>query len=539
MTQKTVVQALASEFAAHNVRHIFGVPGGGSSLDIIQTAAELDIEFILTRTESAAVTMAAVTAELNGTLGVALTTKGPGTASAANGVAYASLDRSPVLVLTDGFSTNEQNYVTHQVFDQRDLLAPVTKGHSRLDGDAPVQQLKTLIKLAMTPPFGPVHIELTGEQARASLTSKIDDVSASQPDGTLDEDALDRAEQLLKKSQRPVVIVGLEARESGAAAAVQALVEALNCPVLTTYKAKGVISNFNNHYVGIFTCGSAEVECIEQADLIILCGLDPVELLRQPWRYDSPVIDIALVQHPIHYVTAEVGVYGSLDAHISKLSINEYKKDWSISEIGKLRNKMRARLECPSTGGIGPQQVVELAVKESRILTTLPRITVDAGAHMFSVMAFWPCCEPCDALISNGLSTMAFALPAAIAAALHEPDRAVIAFTGDGGLLMCLGELSVAAEQEARIVVIVFNDKSLSLIDIKQQQRGLLARGVRWKRPDFAKTMEGLGGRGYHVETLQDYRIALAEALRGAGPALIDVSVDPSGYPAQMNALRG
>ena len=142
-------------------------------------------------------------------------------------------------------------------------------------------------------------------------------------------------------------------------------------------------------------------------------------------------------------------------------------------------------------------------------------------------------------LISNGLATMAFALPAAIAAALHEPARVAVAFTGDGGLMMCLGELSVAVQQRANIVVIVFNDAALSLIDIKQQQRQFAPRGVRWDRPDFARTMEGLGGRGYRADNLAAYRDALNQALRGDGPALIDVAVDPSGYTAQMKALRG
>jgi acetolactate synthase-1/2/3 large subunit len=158
---------------------------------------------------------------------------------------------------------------------------------------------------------------------------------------------------------------------------------------------------------------------------------------------------------------------------------------------------------------------------------------------MFSAMAFWPCAAPYDALISNGLATMAFALPAAIAAGLHEPERPVIAFTGDGGLLMCLGELSTAVEQQTRIVVIVFNDQSLSLIDIKQQQKGFIPRGVRWSRPDFAQVMEGLGGRGYRVENIDDYVAALRNALDGDGPALIDVSIDPGGYTKQLQALRG
>ncbi len=191
------------------------------------------------------------------------------------------------------------------------------------------------------------------------------------------------------------------------------------------------------------------------------------------------------------------------------------------------------------SGAIGPQEVVELAVAATESLSKRPRITVDAGAHMFSAMAFWPCDEPGDVSISNGLATMAFALPAAIGVSLADPSRAVIAFTGDGGLYMCLGELATAVQYNARVVVIVFNDESLSLIDIKQQQRKLPTRGVRFAATDFAAAMRAMGGRGYRATNVAEYAAALRDAFAAEGPALIDVAVDPTGYPEQLKALRG
>ena len=336
-----------------------------------------------------------------------------------------------------------------------------------------------------------------------------------------------------------MAVVGLEARNHDVAAAVRALTARLNCPVLVTYKAKGVVADHAPQFVGIFTGGAAEADCLNQADLILLCGVDPVEFIRKPWRYPAPAIEVAWAPYAVHYLTPSVGLYGQPDAHLHGLLAGAASTAWTAEEIATLRRDIDQRLQYHSSGGIGPQQVVTLAAEASRALPVMPRITVDAGAHMFSAMAFWPCAQPHDVLISNGLATMAFALPAAVAAALHEPDRPVIAFTGDGGLFMCLGELATAAEQQARIVVIVFNDQSLSLIDIKQQQRGFKPLGVRWQRPDFAATMDALGGRGYRVEKIADYNRALRLALQGSGPALIDVSIDSTGYPEQLKALRG
>ena len=539
MRDGTVSEMLAASFAARGVKRIFGVPGGGSSLDVIEAAAAAGIDFVLTRTESAAVMMAAVTAELSGTIGVALMTKGPGTASAVNGVAYASLDRAPVAVLTDGFSATEERYVTHQVFDQRAMLAPVTKGSSRLNEPNPAEALCGLIDLALSHPPGPVLIELTSEIARSRLSWNPGADVLQPPLATPTEPDVDRARDLLVHSARPVIVVGLEARDPASALAIRDLVQALKCPVFATYKGKGIIDDRSAQYIGEFTSGAAEANGVGAADLIILVGLDPVELLRQPWRYTAPVIDIACIRHPVHYLKPAVGLYGPLSVSIERLREAVRISEWTLEEMRSLRQGFQSVLSYRTSHGIGPQDVVEIAAEVATKLPQMPRATVDAGAHMFSAIAFWPCAAPNDILISNGLATMAFALPAAIAAALENRERAVIAFTGDGGLFMCIGELSTAVQQSVRIVVVVFNDESLSLIDIKQQQRGLAVRGVRWLRPDFAAAMRGMGGRGYRVTSVAAYRAALAEALDGAGPALIDVVIDPSGYPDQLKALRG
>ena len=158
---------------------------------------------------------------------------------------------------------------------------------------------------------------------------------------------------------------------------------------------------------------------------------------------------------------------------------------------------------------------------------------------MFSATAFWPCSRPRDLLISNGLASMGFALPAGIAAALHDPARGAIAFTGDGGLMMCVGELGTAADRRARLVTVVFNDGALSLIDVKQQQRQLPAEGVRWGRADFAMVAEGFSARGFRATTEAELAAAFDAAFAHDGPSLVDVQVDPSGYMQQLQAMRG
>ncbi len=535
----SVAAALARAFRAHGVRRMFGLPGGGSSLDLIEAGRRERIAFVLARHECAAVFMAAATAEIEGSPGVVLTTKGPGAANAANGVAHAALDRCPLAVVTDGFSPQIRRYVTHQWYDQRALFAPLVKGHSLLDNDRAGADIERLLAAARAPRQGPVHFELTGAAARAQIAAPgpVARAAATAPASVA---SLRRARALLAGARRPVIVAGLEARNPAVARALRKLLARLDCPALVTCKAKGVIDDDDPRSAGIFTGGLAEQPTVRQADLIILVGMDPVELILQPWPYDIPVLELGTTRHPVHYMKAACAVHGDLSAALDALAPAAVRGGWQLGEIARLRAALRAALAYTGHGaGLTPQQVVEAAVTAARALPRWPRATVDAGAHMFSATAFWPCHKPCDLLISNGLATMGFALPAAIASALSDPRRHTLAFTGDGGLLMCMGELSTAVETGARIVAIVFNDGALSLIDIKQQQRKLASRGVRWARPDFALAMRALGGRGYRARTLAGYRRALVRAFAGDGPALIDVLVDPSGYPAQLAAMRG
>ena len=140
MTDTTGADVLANSFHQAGVTRIFGVPGGGSSLDLIEAAKQAGIDFVLARHEMSAIVMAATTAELAGTPGVALCTRGPGVGNAANGMAQAALDRAPVVLVADGFSPSERAYATHQYFDHAAMLAPVTKDAVQVGQWGPAKQ---------------------------------------------------------------------------------------------------------------------------------------------------------------------------------------------------------------------------------------------------------------------------------------------------------------------------------------------------------------------------------------------------------------
>ncbi len=534
MAERTITEALVQRLADAGVRLIYGVPGGECNLDFIAAADKLGVRFVLTRNETAAAIMACVTAELTGTTGVAMTTRGPGLAAAANGTAYAALDRAPLLLVADGYE-DDQAYVSHQRIDQAALLAPLTKASSRLRDGNPLDELERLLASAAAQPPGPVYLEVAGSRIRGAAPAATPARPRTVRPAGLDAAALRSARDLLARAKRPLVLAGLQARLPGRPDALRALLAAKRVPVLTTYKAKGVASDHDPLVLGHYIGGVAEEPAMRAADLLLLYGFDPVEGPPQKWRYAStPTVELAehAFEHPLLEATA--CVVGDIGAALTALA-DSIHPQWTDAEIAAMKRSVASAARVSVGAGISPQHVVDAAY------AALPadcRITLDAGAHMLPVLHLWRSGEPNQSLISRGLSTMGFALPAAIASCLADPRRRAVAFTGDGGLMMCLGELGTAIQEKCAPIVVVFNDSALTLIGAKQRRRRLAPAGVDFVDVDFAQIARGFGWDAQRVERSEDLAPAFAQVATGRA-TLIDVVIDPSEYDAQILALRG
>ncbi len=534
---ETVTEAIVGRLKAAGATHIFGVPGGECNLDFIAAADKLGLRFILTRTETSAAIMACVTAELTGAPGVAMTTRGPGLAAAANGVAYADLDRVPLLLIADGYE-DDQAYISHQRIDQAALLSPMLRGWSDLRARDAVDEIERLIALAQAQPPGPVYLEVAGSRIRGRAEA-VNRPAPADARAAADAAGLEQARTMLRTAKRPLLLAGLQARTGRASDALQRFVAQTGCPLLTTYKAKGVISEHDPRSLGLYAGGVAEQAAIRSADLLILYGFDPVEGPPQPWRYsDMAMLELtehAFAQSPFE---PDTSVVGPIDEALAALAdaAPPRRWTWADGELSAFKDAIWSAARVPAGPGISPEQLVDAAIAA---LPADARITIDAGAHMLPVLHLWRCGSPNQSLISRGLSTMGFALPAAVAASLIEPGRTTVAFTGDGGIMMCLGELGTAVQSGAAPIVIVFNDSSLTLIGAKQRRRQLAASGVDFSRADFAQIARGFGWDAHSVAVQAELAPAFAAALASGRPTLIDVAVNPDQYDAQILAIRG
>jgi acetolactate synthase I/II/III large subunit len=537
--------AIVRALAEAGTRLMFGVPGGGPNLDVVGATEAAGLRFVLARGETAAVIMAAACAELTGAPGAVVVTRGPGLASAVNGIAHAALDRLPVVVIADTVPAADAGRISHQRIDQARLGRSVAKAAITVGGPGAGEATARIVRTALAAPPGPVVANMDdgardedGPGRRGVPTTPTEPQTQA---GLVAEAARAGASVLaeaVRSARRPVLLLGTGAIPH--TAAIRNAVAGRGLPALHTYRARGVIPDPAPEAAGLITGGTMEWPLLAAADLIVGLGVDEAEMIPAPWEYAARTIMIAEpgTGHGGYFTGATELEMPLADA--ARVLAGGPGHDWPPGAGRAAQADAAARLAAAAVaapGRLAPQQVVTTVRAHTPAETVA---TVDAGAHMLVAMPLWEVPEPHRLLVSSGLATMGYALPAAIAAALCAPRTPVVAFTGDGGLGMTLAEIETAVRLSLRVIVIVFNDAALSLIKIKQKPSGQGGEeAVRYWPVSFAAAATALGAAGAAVTTEPDLVAALAAALRRPGPTVIDVSVDPAGYPAVMDLSRG
>jgi acetolactate synthase I/II/III large subunit len=525
-TSRGLAGALADGLLAAGVQRIFGVPGGGPNLDMIGAAAERGIGFVLTHGETAACIAASTYGRLTGTPGTAVVTRGPGLTSAANGLAQATIDRAPLLVISDTVTASTADRTAHQRLDQVGTALPLTKWSGTLGHTGPAAVTAAAARLTLLSPPGAVHLAF-------DPTSAGDTPPAPAAPPAVDPRHLASARTLVAAALRPVVVVGVDAIGDGAA--VRQALAGLDCPVLVTYAAKGVVPESWPTFAGLFTGAAVERPLLMSADLVLGVGLDPVEAMPGPWPTGAPVVLAHSCPVETAYFGAPLLLVGPYATLLPAL-LGAAAPDWP-SGAGRLANDTiidRLADHAPARADtLTPLDVV----RTTRAALGDALLTVDAGAHMLITMPVWSTDGPDPVLISNGLATMGFALPAAIGAALARPGRRVACLTGDGGLGMAMAEIETLARLALDVTVVVFNDAVLSLIALKQRDAQGGVPAVSYGATDFAAVAVAMGVPGVAVRTVDELRSTLEAASKG--PLLVDARIDPGSYRHVICTIRG
>lgn len=522
----TGAQIIAKRLAQANCRASFGIPGG-EVLALMGALDEAGVTFHLTKHENAAGFMAegawhAAEAERLAAgedqpmaPGVLLATVGPGVANAVNTVANAHQDKVPLIFLTGCVDGALAHSYTHQVFDHQQLLRPIVKGSFRAETGAVGTVIDKAIALAISGQPGPVHVDVPIAVAEGESDEAVLPAPPVSAPAIADVSAVSRA---LNAAERPLIIAGLDAVNAGAGEALTRLALAGTIPVVTTYKAKGLLGadaeklNLGGH--GLSPKSDKTVlPLIKASDCVILAGYDPIEM-RAGWRFPfaesavvadvTPVLRDHGMHHPTH--TLEGDVRGHLQALCAMAK--ERGPRWPNGEPAAVKQALAQAFTPPAEWSPGQ---VFATMRQSLPDETV--ITADAGAHRILLSQMWDCRNARQMLQSSALCTMACSVPIAAGYKLMAPHVPVCSFVGDGGMEMGLGELATLRDHKIPLIMCVLVDESLTLIEMKQRSSQRPNVGVDFTGSDFPALAKAMGGYGVWVDDADTLRREAAAAL--------------------------
>jgi len=531
---------IAQALKAAGVRYAFGIPGG-EVLELLEAFRKAGIRFVLTKQELGAGFMAEASFQLTGKPGVLVATLGPGFTNAITPVAQALLDRSALIVITGEIATALKPVFTHQIIDQCEVLRPIVKWSTMIASSGASAQVAKGIAIAQALLPGPVHFNLPTDVAAVQQQPAGKRFARTQiPAGPATAN-WGKVRAWLARARRPLALVGLGAQLDGAAADLRRFAERWRVPVITTYKAKGIIPE--DHRLALGGTGLSPVverihmEQVRDADLIGTIGFDPVELRADwmaPWDAAKRTVNIDLVANTHHVYQCSIDCIGSIAEALRQLSAGAPRSvlpRWPDGELAAHRAAVRKAIAHRPARRLGPFQVIT-TLREIFPRNTLA--TVDTGSHRILINHVWEAYEPRRMLQSNGLGSMGYGLPAAIAAKLIFPRRPVLAMMGEAGLDMVIGELALLAYHKLAVTIVVFRDDTLSLIKLKQERMKLPESGVVTGSPDYAALARAYGGSGHVVRNLGELEKAARAALKSSRFTLIEAHIDPSEYRKQM-----
>ena len=523
----TVAEYIAKELKARGIKYVFGIPGG-PSIPYLEEFKNNGIKFILTSNESAAGIMADVTGRLTGIPGICHSTFGPGATNLSTGVGGAMLDRSPLIALTSEMPRALRNRTVQMNIDHQLLFDPITKATVLIDNENVKAALSDAFDLAKAEYPGPVHLGLPSDQALKNISEKTPAFieQEKEPELLIDTELID----LLQYSKRPLLVAGLTASRAGIKEEISDFLEKCPMPVILTPMAKGLLNEQHNCYCGVlFHAASDKLSrVINEADLVIGLGYDPVEYNYESWMPDVPLVhfNTVLTDMPAGAMIIKQ-VTGALDTVLSMISpFFEEPPGWDPMIIKECRDSILKLKDVPANG-FGPLKVLNI-LQENLSPDTI--LCLDVGSHIHLFGQFWQTSSPGKLLMTNGWSGMGFGIPASIAAALNKPDVPVVCMTGDGGFLMMCGEIITAKRLNLDIIFIVLADRELNLIKLKEDKQGLQTQAVDLYKDKLIGTSSFLGVPVISCDDEVHFREALPSAYSQDGPVILELIIDPSDY---------
>lgn len=550
MASSTAADILVETLRKWDVDTVFGIPGDGINgvIEALRQRQE-EIRFIQVRHEEAAAFNACAYAKWTGRLGVCIATSGPGGIHLLNGLYDAKLDGQPVLAITGLQFHDLLHTFTQQDVELDRLFTDVCVYNARVMGPSHVENVMELACRSALAYRGVAHVsipvDIQSQPAKKSPRSERNiphHVSAVMAHSTQmpSEDQLARAAALLNAGKKTTILAGRGALDAGPQ--LLAIAERLGAPIVKALLGKGAVpddSPFTTGGIGLLGTRPSQ-EAMANCDTLLIAGssFPYIEYYPKPGAARAVQIDVDPQRIGLRY-PVEAGLVGdtakTLQALISRLNYREDRSfleeaQASMREWNELMLDRGTRQDMPMKPQVVAHELDKLLADDAIVATDSGTITTWIARHLTMRGNMMFSC-------SGNLATMACGLPYAVAAAVAFPGRQVVAFVGDGGLTMLIGELATCVKYGLDVKIVVIKNNSLG--QIKWEQMVFLGNPeyVCELQPiDFAAVARGFGVKAFTVDDPARCADVLKEALKVRGPALVEAVVDPHEPPMPPKA---
>ncbi|MDT4937575.1 MAG: acetolactate synthase large subunit [Pseudonocardiales bacterium] len=524
-----LVQCLENE----GVTVVFGIPGE-ENIRLTMALDRSAIRYVLTRHEQAAAFMAEMYGRVTGSAGVVSATLGPGAINLQLGVADATTNSTPVVALSAQVGQDRNYKESHQFVDLVSMFAPITQWAASVPSPAAIPEMvRKAFKTAETERPGAVYLAVPEDVDVAAADPALHPLPRNVVHAEAPSPAqIERAAEALRAARSPIVLAGHGAARAHAGPALARFAEQFDIPVATTFHGKGVLPDDHPCAVGTFGfMGRDYVNFgFDDSDLVIAVGYELQEFdpVRINPRGDKSIIHIHRFPAEVdaHY-SITVGIEGDLSASLdalAKAAAGYRPEHRPASSSAELLIQELDRGRADDRVPLAPQRIVA----DTR--TALGRddiVLVDTGAVKMWMARLYPTYAPNTCLISNGLSTMGFALPGALGVALARPDVNVLAVMGDGAFLMNSQEIETAVRERIPLTVLVWEDNGYGLIEWKMDLEVGAHSNVAFTNPDVVQYAQSFGAKGYRIESADQLLPTLRAALADdGGVSIIACPVD-------------
>jgi len=547
-----VAEAIAKALERLDTDLVFGIPGS-QTCPFYDALYSSSIRHVLVRHEQSAAYMADAFAKFTGKPGICDGTGGPGATNLLTGIATAWTDSTPLLAFTGQQPLNHLGKGAFQELDHVAVFSPITKWSTRLSKpNQTIETIKEAFRIATWGRPGPVHVDLPLD-VQTLPVDPVDFADINESSLTLppprpsgEHGAIKMAAELLVESSRPIIIAGGGVHYSARAwKQLRSLSEHLEIPVSTTFNGRGSFPE--DHPLSAGRMGihapTYNDRLLAEADVILAVGCRFAALSTRQWRNINP--DATLIHVDIdpevigRNYPAKISIVGDArrvlealldEAKTLKDAGNQRRRDWLKVLDDAKESWKKSEWYAKTLSEKTPLKPQRVCAEIRRFFTRDTVFTLDAGNNKLWASTFLEIYEPCSWIQSGCFGPMGYALPAAIACKLAKPESSIVTLCGDGGFYMTLHELATAVQENAPVLVCIFNDGALGTI--KHHQRSHYRErfiSVDLANPDFAAVAEAFGCDGFKAENPSQLRSALEEgfkSVRSGQPAVIDIQID-------------